>query len=628
MRLNELLECLSETISGTRCKESVARIDRFHRIQASPGYDEAMESLCAALREAGIAHEVHEYPADASSKTYEWVCPPAWTIWSATLRQVSPSDRLLGRFDEIPQLVVVHSPAGVVEGEVVHVDRGTDDDDFEGAEVRGKILLASGRASEVLKQARKRGAAGVVVYPDSARAAASYDLVQYQGIFPPAEEIPGLVPAFSISRRMADGFLRTLRHESVVLRGEVDAEYTENRLRVLEAWVDGADSQAGETLLSAHLCHPRNSANDNASGSAVLLELALAFRDLCSRERMSGGVRFLWVPEFYGTLPWAASHADELQRVQCVINLDMVGQSPERIGEPLRIFRSPNHVPHFTNALIEPLAERVAALEGAVSPNGSKRTLHWVFDRPSGGSDHLVFAAAPHDLPAFMLGHDDPYWHTSHDTIENVDPTRLKHVALLAGALAAAPFASEEDHPLLVEWVTVYAVRELSHASALARTLDGGTGRAAVAMALEIETERVRSLKDSGVADTLLEPVLHLLEQLALQYIHLLPAHESEEAVRGPRPLRAIDGPLVYAVTDRLNEEETAFFKEKLSDNHRAMAEGVLNLCDGTRTVEDIAMRLSLDFDRGVAAEDVERAVSLLAKVGYVVAQDEEGNGQ
>ncbi|MFC2082562.1 hypothetical protein ACFLSG_00780 [Candidatus Bipolaricaulota bacterium] len=38
-----------------------------------------------------------------------------------------------------------------------------------------------------------------------------------------------------------------------------------------------------------------------------------------------------------------------------------------------------------------------------------------------------------------MLGHDDPYWHTDLDTIEKVDPTRLKHVGSLVATLSALP---------------------------------------------------------------------------------------------------------------------------------------------------------------------------------------------
>jgi hypothetical protein len=50
----------------------------------------------------------------------------------------------------------------------------------------------------------------------------------------------------------------------------------------------------------------------------------------------------------------------------------------------------------------------------------------------SGGSDHGVFVARPIAIPGIMIGHEDPYWHSSLDTIEKCDPTELKRVISIA----------------------------------------------------------------------------------------------------------------------------------------------------------------------------------------------------
>ena len=60
------------------------------------------------------------------------------------------------------------------------------------------------------------------------------------------------------------------------------------------------------------------------------------------------------------------------------------------------------------------------------------------------------------------------------------------------------------------------------------------------------------------------------------------------------------------------------FFKEKLSANHRALAEGLLALCDGSRTARQIALQLSLDAGRLVPVEDIDEGIALLRKVGCV----------
>jgi len=622
MDLDRLVALLAGEISGVRAKQRVEELTRFHRIQASPGYNEALEHVQGLLEEAGVESKVHAYPADGKSKTYEWTAPPAWTVRSGSLRQIEPKKRGLVSFDEVPQSVVAHSPGGGFEGELIHVGTGMADGDYTKADVRGKFALASGRASEVEKRAGERGAVGVVIYPDSERAAADYNLVQYQSIFPRAEAIADLVPAFSISRRQADDLLKALERGTVRLAGKIDAEFVEGELRVLEAFVRGEDPDAGEAVLVAHICHPRQSANDNASGSGLLVELARALQALRGDIGLRHTVRFVWVPEFYGTLPWSVGHTEELRRAYHVLNLDMVGQSPDLIGEPLRISRVPNATPSYLNACIPQIAARVAAL-AVTAPGGSSRSLHWLFEVPCGGSDHLVFGAAPHRLPAVMIHHNDPYWHTSSDTLEKVDPTRLEEVGILAGALALLPLAAAESGPLMLEWLLEYGVRAIARASGLARQLDLRRGRRLLEIALRIEEDRLDDMSAAipgGVEQPCLDRHKVALRGACKHALGLLTDEGAAAgpAVAGQRPRQIIDGPLVYAVTERLDEEETAFFDEKLSAEHRAVAQSLLGLCDGTRSVEEIGLQMMLEFDRVLSMDDIERGIALLVKTGYV----------
>ena len=616
MTIEQLLARLAEEISGVRIKETVAAIARHHRTQASPGYDAAVEDVRGALRDAGIDSVVHDYPADGVSKTYEWTCPPAWTIRTGRLLQTAPKKTELIRFEDVPTCVMAHSPGGVAEGRLVHVGKGVDPGDYDGIDVQDAFVLAHGRGPLVVREAAKRGAIGVVIYPDGDRAAASHDLVQYAGIFPTADAIPTLVPSFSVSRRIADRLIRSLAKGEVRLRGEVDATFIDHPLRALEASIPGTDPAAHEILLTAHLCHPRQSANDNASGSAVLVELARTFARLRNELPLRNTIRFLWIPEFYGSLPWSVEHADTLAKTLFTVNLDMVGQSPELIGNPLLAFRIPNNLPTFLNAMIEPVTHAVADCSGTLSPQGSQRRLHWVFDLPSGGSDHLVFAAAPHSIPSLMLGHDDPYWHTDLDTLEKVDPTRLKQVAAITGLLAGLPSVAETEARRIAEWTLAYGVRALTEASQIAQGAEATDPGQLLDIALRVERKRVRSLAAILPRSDALDGQIALLESVRS---HLAPPASSPSEA-GDRPRRQIDGPLVYAFTEQLNEEEAEFFSERLSANHRAMIESLLALCDGEHTPEEIALQLSLDVRRAVPVEDVSRGIAILRKVGYVAA--------
>ncbi|MBN1857818.1 DUF4910 domain-containing protein [Candidatus Bipolaricaulota bacterium] len=626
MTIQQLLDRLAELISGVRAKRNVGEISRFHRIQGSPGYDDAIAVVQDALTSAGVESRVLNYPADGASKTYGWTAPPAWHVRSGVLRLVEPHEETLATYEEIPQTIVVHSPGGSGEAELVHVGKGTRDQDYPSVTIADKVILAHGKASEVMKQAVTRHARAILIYPDSARASAAYDLVQYQGLFPLAAEIPSLVPAFSLSRRVADHLLRLMDDGPVRVAGDVDAEFISSELRVLEAVIPGDDPTAGEVLLSAHLCHPAASANDNASGSAALIEAALALQAIRFELPLRHTIRLIWVPEFYGTLPWAAANCETLSRTHYALNLDMVGQSPEAIGEPLQAFRVPRYVTGTINAFVEPLLTAIASDQRTLSPHGSRRMLHWRLAPPTGGSDHLVVAASPHHVPALMIGHDDPFWHTDLDTLDKVDATRLKQAALFAAACASIPSVAAENAEQLAEWLLTYSVRSLSDAHQLARAADPERGAALMSAALQTEHDRADGLARI-LPSFVVRPYQTALE-MVVAYLDLdreAPPPAPCETAAIDHPMRAVDGPLVYAFTDQLGEEDLAFFKRTLGSDHRFPIEAILNLCDGDHSLDEIADLLSLDLGRLFAAEDVARGIEILRSIGYVAQRPSRG---
>lgn len=597
-------------VSGVRILETAQDLARLHRTPGSPGYAAAVDVVRGALAARGIESTVLEYPADGEATTYEWTAPPAWTVRSGRLVELAPTEKVLADFADAAQSVVVHSPGGAFEGDVVHLGSPAGDLDYERAELAGKVALVCARASHAVPRAARRGAVGVIVYPDDDRAATSHDLVEYQSLFPKRAAIPGLVPSFSVSRRVADRLVRRLAAGPVAVRGTVDAEFTSGTLRVVEAVVPGTSAPQRSVLLTAHLCHPRASANDNASGSAALVELAGALR----QRPAAAAARFLWMPEFYGSLPWSVERRDALRDVEYVLNLDMVGASPERIGEPLRIFPPANHTPHYIAAAAERLAHEIASRRDTASARGTTRPLHWALDRPSGGSDHLVFAASPHRLPAVMLGHDDPYWHTDLDTIDKLDPTRLRHATLLALGLVDAAIPADDAVWRLWSDLLAFSVRELARARSLADALASEDASRLVDLALDIEIRRSRTVVAVG-AERETERAVAL--RAVREHLGPTPSHplRGEEE---PRPRRRIDGPLVYTITERFSDDEARFFKEAFGSRHRAPAEALLNHCDGTRTPLDIALLLSLDADDAVEVETVQHGIELLRKAGYV----------
>lgn len=146
-------------------------------------------------------------------------------------------------------------------------------------------------------------------------------------------------------------------------------------------------------------------ANDNASGVAVMLELARVLRErdgilfaaLGAEERVETGSRI-----HLGSARLARGFsAAGKRRIRLAVSLDMVG-----VGARLYVRG------------IEP------------RPNRSARLFRLPYLRDSGHSDHVELSRA--GLPAAWLQwRDDACWHRACDRAERVDPAKLERVARL-----------------------------------------------------------------------------------------------------------------------------------------------------------------------------------------------------
>src|SRR5690606_40406221 len=106
---------------------------------------------------------------------------------------------------------------------------------------------------------------------------------------------------------------------------------------VVVAHVRGRGAAGEEIVLSAHLDHAKESANDNASGSAALLDIARSLRELIGSGRLpqpERSIRLIWIPEYYGMMAYVHAH-EELRgpelggKFLANLNLDMVGENLE-----------------------------------------------------------------------------------------------------------------------------------------------------------------------------------------------------------------------------------------------------------------------------------------------------------
>ena len=478
-----LYKFIKEELSGSTAKSYVAEIMRFHRIQGSTMYHEAAEYVITELQRLGLKDAVIEkYPADGKTKYWTHTSPVGWTVKSAELRILEPEEKLLCTYEDCPQSLHTFSNGTQKEGaiaELVDVDSGTRSKDYEGKSVKGKFVLATGRAKLVHEQAvHKYGAIGVITdtityeMPHVRESLDVPDAHAYQAIWPTAKQLPKVKFGFSLSKRQGNQLRAILKAgKTVKLKAKVDASLFKGHEEVITATIKGKQKLDEEIFLIAHLCHPKPSANDNASGSGLLLEIARTIKTLIESGRIqqpARTLRFMWVPETLGTVAYISAHKDVSKRMVAGINLDMVGQNQALCKSTLNLDRTPDSCPSYLNDFVFNLIEQNVNEFDYPTHFGSGSTFRYRSTPFSGGSDHAEFTEATTKVPCVMLLQwPDLYYHTSMDTIDKVSEDSLKRVGWITAvaALTLANATAETAYQLAKETTSRGTARivEVSH---------------------------------------------------------------------------------------------------------------------------------------------------------------------
>ena len=434
----DLLDLISREISGIRAKEYVVNISGFHRVQSSIGLNEAISYINSQLREFGVETFIDSFPADGKTRFFTFTSPLCWHVDDGELMVTKPREVLIGRFRDTPTLTVTYSgstPPEGVEASVVYVGSGVRDFDYYGRDVDGKFVLAYGKAADVFRKAVLRNnALGIIVFQlDRFKVA---EATPYQSLRIDADLMDKACPAFSIPLIYARKIIYWLRKfGDVRVRAKVSSRLYVGEFKVLSGIIPGECSE--EVWLTAHVCHPKPSANDNASGSGLLIEIARTLKTLIDSGRVmkpKRTLRLLWVPEMVGTAAFLEAHPELEGRVVAALNLDMVGEDQKKCRSILRIVSTPNSNPSFLPYLAEHVVEAVSEMEklNNASPPFRYRLTPYI-----NGSDHYILSDPTVGIPCIAFIHwPDKYYHTDLDTVDNVDPKELRRVGIAASTIA------------------------------------------------------------------------------------------------------------------------------------------------------------------------------------------------
>ena len=246
-------------------------------------------------------------------------------------------------------------------------------------------------------------------------------------MWPKAGERERIRWGFNISYRTARELKDLLaRGEEVRLHAVItNGILQDGTLDGVTATIPGARYPDQEIILMAHLDHPKPSANDNASGSAALIDIARALRRLIDEGRLPAPdrtIRFLWIAEMHGTAAWLDAHPEVGDRTAFGLNLNMVG-TPADLSV-LQVILNPASTTSILDVVVSAAAEWVGSLP-VREPRGSSAPLNYRIRPYSAGSDHYIFIDGAIGVPSIMLNTwPDPYYHSSEDTPDRVDPPR------------------------------------------------------------------------------------------------------------------------------------------------------------------------------------------------------------
>ncbi len=383
------------------------------RLTGTPNAEQAADFVAAKLRAYGLQN-VHFEPFDMS----------CWTVRRTRVTVLDEPPR------EIEGAIALArtqpTPPGGITTELIDLGDGSDEDfTARGPELAGKFVLLNAGESRGprVKLACAHGAAGVVFLSRPERP----PIIGNGHTTPRPEPVVVIPHDPNLPARLAAG-------ETLRLNIQLDTENWACRPRNVVGEIPGRGPRAREiVLICAHLdsWHLAEGGMDNGSGSATILETARALGRLGWQPRRT--VRFVWFMAeelgLEGSEAYVRQHADELENVIAVINLDMPG--------------APRNLAYNGNAVVEPFLKRLVADLAACEL--SPEIGHWT---GGNGSDYAPFAQR--GVCALTIGGElgpgVKHYHTAGDTYDTVDRRGTVQSSAVLGVLVRR-LADEPQRP-------------------------------------------------------------------------------------------------------------------------------------------------------------------------------------
>ena len=455
--IRSILSKIQREFSGQRSFHHVAEISQHHRIQSSPGYREAAQYCQKIFQSDGVKAEILSYPANYQTSYWTNAMWDEWFCKEATLDILGDSPIRLCDFQAEKMSLIQRSIATPKEGVVapiIWLEHGDDETAYPDIDMQGALVFSDGDWNKVRSWAvEKRGAIGII-----SERMVEFPIVRHRFDIPDAilytsfwwTNYEKKCFGFALSPKQGDWLRKNCMKQMALhqkdsnqpaylsARAFVDSQLYPGSIENVSAYIPGSTKE--EILITAHLCHPQASANDNASGVAVAMETARTLKKLIDTGALSKpkrGIRFLLIPEMTGTYAYLSQNEAKIPKILAGLNLDMVGEKQELCQGPLVVEYPPQATQSFVGDLMAAVLEAVTEEAKNLAGTTSYALFKYAISPFSGGSDHYILSDPTVGIPSPMLIQwPDKFYHTSADTLDKVDPQMLYRVGCMSATYA------------------------------------------------------------------------------------------------------------------------------------------------------------------------------------------------
>ncbi|MBQ3459574.1 MAG: DUF4910 domain-containing protein [Solobacterium sp.] len=456
-------EIFKQTVSEKRLLNVVKEVSSFHRIQASPMFREAARHVKSICDRYGLQAEILSYDADPDVWYLQSKMFQEWSVREAYLDLADTGRRLCDYSAEPISVIQKSYPIDMrnTPVDLVLLDRGCDQAAYPDIDLKDKWVFIRGNINQY-NWVYEQGALGLITdfimeTPNRKRSDLYHSLTYTSYWHTHLKDEPerrGFVLSPKEGDILAEMCRKKWNEEKKYLqvRPYIDSALYNGHIEVVEVTIPGEDDRT--VTLCAHLCHPRSSCNDNASGVSATLE-AMHVIDMLVKEgkiaKPKHTIRLTLVPEYTGTFAYLSDHNNYADCLGAM-NLDMVGGRQTRYYGPITLTRTPLSTPSLISEL-SVYSMKQAAKEASSLNGGDVSLTNHCVSPYTGGSDHTVYSDPSIGIPCCMLGQwPDLNYHTATDTLDVIDPAVLKFSCLTAANFAYdLASLTADDLPVLFE---------------------------------------------------------------------------------------------------------------------------------------------------------------------------------